>query len=190
MNVKPMSVTKPLKCVKINPRAGGKVLMKHIWPDVNAAVFEEEQSAGAIKLTNDIAAVLAKGDIEFERGKSDIMEPGKAILREAAKLLLEVPDLAIGVDAHSSCIKCPQEKCMNPKLSEDRAESVLAFLQAEGCKNSFSATGWGCVHPEVGAQKLVRIYTGSKAPPYDGVFKSNSLIKTSAKTSSKMNAKA
>ena len=56
---------------------------------------------------------------------------------------------------HMPC--APPEYCRLVGLSQRRVEAVKGYFEKWGCKNTFVAKGWGCLHEEHKAVKLVRI---------------------------------
>lgn len=78
--------------------------------------------------------------IQFASGSSLIQAESEAILDEAAAILTANPDLAIEIGGHTDSTG---DAAANESLSQDRADSVMAALEARGVTNELTPVGFG-----------------------------------------------
>ena len=112
-----------------------------------------------MKIQKEIDAVLARAEITFVDFKADVKDAGATTVKAVAKVLAKYPDVAIICEGHTKCGNgkgCAGD-CTNAKLAGDRISNVVRMMTENGCKNKFEVKGWGCKHPEVKAEKAVRI---------------------------------
>jgi OmpA-OmpF porin, OOP family len=79
--------------------------------------------------------------INFETGKSVIVEESQSIVGEIAKMLIDNPLINIVVEGHTDNVG---SAAANQKLSSDRATSVMnALVKAGIAKTRLQSKGWG-----------------------------------------------
>jgi len=98
-------------------------------------------------------------EIDFVVNDSGITPEGRSVCSKVSNILLQYPELQIHVESHTSCKpgRCTKE-CRLMQLSQDRVDNVRDALIDCGCQNVFFTKGWGCKHPEVGAERVVKIF--------------------------------
>ncbi len=88
------------------------------------------QSVKAGELAREIAADgWATLYINFDTNKSELKEDGVAAVKEIAALLKQQPTLRLSIEGHTDNVGDAQA---NRKLSQSRAEAVLAAVKAQG----------------------------------------------------------
>ena len=124
-------------------------------------------------------------EIEFMKNDRRITTEGHKVVDRVAEVLLQYPELQIHIEGHTKCINgvC-SGRCPNTSLSQGRVDNVKEALDKVGCKNVFMTRGWGCKHPEVGAQRAVRIF------PEDLDYEDEQNIKLEFKRKAEVAAKA
>ncbi|MEM7324680.1 MAG: OmpA family protein [Actinomycetota bacterium] len=78
--------------------------------------------------------------IQFASGSSLIQPESEPILDEAAAILTANPDLVIEIGGHTDSTG---DAAANESLSQDRADSVKAALEARGVTNEMTPVGFG-----------------------------------------------
>lgn len=78
--------------------------------------------------------------IQFASGSALIEPASEAILDQAAEYFLASPDIPVEIGGHTDSRGGDES---NKALSQARADSVLAALQARGVANPLTATGYG-----------------------------------------------
>jgi outer membrane protein OmpA-like peptidoglycan-associated protein len=85
--------------------------------------------------------------IKFETGKAKLTKGSSVVLDQAVKILEEYPDLRIEVQGHTDDVG---DDAMNMKLSQDRADAVVAYFTGKGiAADRLVAKGYGETVPEV-----------------------------------------
>ena len=85
--------------------------------------------------------------IKFETGKAKLTKGSSVVLDQAVKILEEYPDLRIEVQGHTDDVG---DDANNMKLSQDRAEAVVAYFTGKGiAADRLVAKGYGETVPEV-----------------------------------------
>jgi OOP family OmpA-OmpF porin len=94
----------------------------------------------ASQLPEEIGAELGLAPITFALGSSELTAEGQAELDKVAEFLLATPgDIEIGGHTDSD-----GDTGLNQTLSQDRADSVKAYLEAQGVPSeSMTAVGFG-----------------------------------------------
>lgn len=93
---------------------------------------------------NDLAAIP---DITFVTDSATLAEDGRDVVRRAADVLGKHPEVVVGVEGHTDSVGSESH---NQKLSELRAEQVLAGLVALGVdRERLTSTGFGESDPLV-----------------------------------------
>jgi outer membrane protein OmpA-like peptidoglycan-associated protein len=138
-------------------------------------------------------AIILKEEIKFGGGSSQILpRPDSSFdtIDKIAKCLIKYPELRLFFDGHTACMPCKGD-CEALKLSQDRCDSIEAALRDRNVSNVFTTKGWGCKHPTVGCQKLVRIHV-DKEQTASAVQQStsNALSKASSPAGVQSNAAA
>jgi outer membrane protein OmpA-like peptidoglycan-associated protein len=89
--------------------------------------------------------VSLPGSILFDRGASGLKSSARIVLAKLVGVLLMVPGATIRIEGHSDA---SGTHAANLRLSEDRARSVMAFLESEGVSPTrMTAEGLGSAHP-------------------------------------------
>ncbi len=78
--------------------------------------------------------------IEFASGSARILPDSEPILDQAAQFLNDNPDVSLEIGGHTDSIGEPEG---NQRLSQARADAVLAALQGRGVTNDLVARGFG-----------------------------------------------
>lgn len=86
------------------------------------------------------AELAALDTIQFESGTAVIIAESVPVIQEVADVLLANPDVAIEIGGHTDS---RGTEAANLALSLDRAEQVMAELEALGVTNELDARGWG-----------------------------------------------
>lgn len=104
------------------------------------------QSVKAGELAREIAADgWATLYINFDTNKSELKEDGQAAVKEIAALLKQQPTLKLSIEGHTDNVGDAQA---NRKLSQARAEAVLAAVKAQGIDGKrLAAKGQGADIP-------------------------------------------
>jgi len=83
--------------------------------------------------------------IRFKTGSATILRGSYKVLDEAAKVLNDYPDLRVEIQGHTDDVGKDEK---NMKLSQDRAESVKAYLVKKGVdEGRLEAKGYGETQP-------------------------------------------
>lgn len=112
-------------------------------------------------LKADLTKHLEGKIVEFETGSENLTAKGRTVLDELVPLLKELDGLKIEVGGHTDNVG---DAAKNTTLSENRAQSVIAYLGKKGVDTThLSAKGYGDTKPKVpndtpeGQQKNRRI---------------------------------
>lgn len=108
-----------------------------------------QQTITKVKADDIVKDLTEKGKsilyINFDLDKSTISADGKGVVNEIAEALKKNPDLKVSIEGHTDNTG---EASHNKKLSDDRANSVLRTLTANGIdKSRLSAKGFGAERP-------------------------------------------
>ncbi len=83
--------------------------------------------------------------INFETGKADIKPESQEIINQIVEMLKQNNDLKISIEGHTDNVGSDKS---NQTLSENRAESVMNAIVAQGIdKSRLSSKGWGASKP-------------------------------------------
>ncbi len=99
------------------------------------------------KITKEETAVISKvfNNLEFEEGKSTILQTSNSALDELVNLLKKKPSYILFIDGHTDNVGSAES---NLKLSKDRAESVKKYIVDKGVEGSrITAMGFGMTRP-------------------------------------------
>lgn len=92
-----------------------------------------------------IGSKIALRNVFFDTGKSDIRSESNTELDRLVQLLKDVPGLKIELSGHTDNTGSPKN---NIKLSQARAEAVVAYLKSKGiAANRITAKGYGSDKP-------------------------------------------
>lgn len=175
-----------------NPTAQPNVTSATLVPSVSPATAASSAIALAPAADEELAVIL-KEEIKFGGGSSQILpRPDSSFdtIDKIAKCLIKYPELRLFFDGHTACMPCKGD-CEALQLSQDRCDSIEAALRDRNVSNVFTTKGWGCKHPTVGCQKLVRIHV-DKEQTASAVQQStsNALSKASSPAGVQSNAAA
>ncbi len=126
--------------------------------DASARAAAAQQSVVAMreKLRAQLNAVLATqetarglvvtlGDVLFDSGKSNLKQDAQLSLAKVSVILQQYPDLKLQIEGYTDSVGGDE---YNLKLSQDRANSTMAFLVNNGVTpGAVTATGYGKSHP-------------------------------------------
>lgn len=143
---------------------GGDVLDKDLRNELNAKVTDIAKQLGfgvvaAVRLLDlgptteeieelqvDLDALIEGKVVEFESKSFALTDKGKALLDEILEALMQAPDIRVQIAGHTDDRGSEED---NHQLSKDRAESVLAYLMANGeSKDRFETIGYGESDPK------------------------------------------
>ncbi len=93
--------------------------------DVNGCSFKEE-----LKLPG----------VVFETNKAELVDSSSASLNDAVATLKRYPDIKVEVAGHTDSVG---SDAYNRRLSQSRAETVMAYLKNAGVTNELTARGYG-----------------------------------------------
>lgn len=89
--------------------------------------------------------IVSLGDVLFATAKYDLQPEARERLAKLAGIVLAHPGLHLAIEGYTDSVG---SEIFNQKLSEERADSVRAYLIAQGLDpNSISTTGYGMSHP-------------------------------------------
>jgi outer membrane protein OmpA-like peptidoglycan-associated protein len=89
--------------------------------------------------------IVSLGDVLFATAKYDLQPQARERLAKLAGIVMAHPGLHLAVEGYTDNVG---SELFNQKLSEERADSVRAYLIAQGLDpNSVSTTGYGESHP-------------------------------------------
>jgi OOP family OmpA-OmpF porin len=120
------------------PRAGGQapaLVILYITYDFEyyLTVVEPQAMTQSVKAGDMAREIAADGwatlYINFDTNKSELKEDGEAAVKEIATLLKQQPTLRLSIEGHTDNVGDTQA---NRKLSQARAEAVLAAVKAQG----------------------------------------------------------
>jgi outer membrane protein OmpA-like peptidoglycan-associated protein len=83
-------------------------------------------------------------NINFAAGKSDITPAIETALQPLLKVLLDNPEMKVEISGHTDAIG---SKAKNLKLSQARADAVVAWLVTQNVKCQMTAKGYGSAMP-------------------------------------------
>jgi outer membrane protein OmpA-like peptidoglycan-associated protein len=107
----------------------------------NTAAGTQVDAVGCPILFRDNKPTLILEGVTFATGKADLTDASKAILLTVAQSLAGNPDVRVEVGGHTDAVG---SNASNQRLSQARAESVMAFLIANGVNaNQVTAKGYG-----------------------------------------------
>ncbi|MDY6940370.1 MAG: OmpA family protein [Cyanobacteriota bacterium] len=103
-------------------------------------------SADEIKQAPNIGNLQVRGEVKFESGAADLTADGQNTLESLAQEISEfnIETVAIQVIGHTSKTGTPE---FNQALSEQRAQTVVDYLQNSGLQHNFVAEGKGFYLP-------------------------------------------
>ena len=112
-------------------------------------IVEKGEMKQEITAGNILAALDKDGHvalyINFDTGKADIKADGQSVIDEIASALRNTPALKVGIEGHTDNVG---GAAANLKLSEARAQAVMAALVAKGIAAArLSAAGFGQTKP-------------------------------------------
>ncbi|MEP6644285.1 MAG: OmpA family protein [Acidobacteriaceae bacterium] len=89
--------------------------------------------------------IVSMPDVLFDTGKADLKPVARERLAKVAGILLAYPDIRVEIDGHTDNTGTLS---FNQKLSEQRAESVRAYLGQQGvAQGSMTTQGFGPTQP-------------------------------------------
>ncbi|MEY4984759.1 MAG: hypothetical protein RIR62_3025, partial [Pseudomonadota bacterium] len=98
-------------------------------------------TADAQACVRDAQGLLAKKKITFDPGSAKISDEASGVMTALATLLKQCPGLAVEIGGHTDAQGTERN---NRRLSQSRADAVLAALQAQGVDTSaMTARGYG-----------------------------------------------
>ena len=93
----------------------------------------------------DRGLVVNMGDVLFATGKADLNPDAKIALAKLTGIVLNYPSLKLAIGGYTDSTGSAD---FNQKLSQARADGVLAYLVSQGLDaNSLSAEGYGTANP-------------------------------------------
>jgi len=111
----------------------------------NPAAETEEPTVSQAAIIEEKLSQLDFSSITFEKNSSALTDNAKNTLNDAAKTLLEHPNVNIRIEGHTDTSGNPE---INLKLSKQRAQSVLNYFVDAGIENSrLEADGFGDQFP-------------------------------------------
>jgi OOP family OmpA-OmpF porin len=116
-------------------------------PAPEAAAAPVEASADAAGCVAAVAAILAERTLEFEAGSAELSEPSAPVVSAIGEALAACPGATVEIGGHTDA---QGSEPGNLRLSEQRAEAVLAALQAEAAPDALPelvARGYGETEP-------------------------------------------
>lgn len=103
---------------------------------LNAVLATQETARGL---------VVTLGDVLFDTGKSNLKQNAQISLAKVAVILQQYPDLKLQIEGYTDSVG---SDTYNLKLSQDRAQSTMAFLINNGVNpGSVTAMGFGKADP-------------------------------------------
>jgi len=97
------------------------------------------------KIADELLAKLFERTIEFEPNSSEIAHASTGTIKNIARVLQAVPDLAFRCEGHAKGLP-EADNDAKRKLSEMRAEAVKAAVKAHGAENTIHCVGEGSAH--------------------------------------------
>jgi outer membrane protein OmpA-like peptidoglycan-associated protein len=88
--------------------------------------------------------IVNLSDVLFDTGSATLKPGAREKLARVAGILLSHPDLKLEIEGHTDSVG---DADYNQRLSENRADSVRAYLVAQGIAASVTTTGFGETHP-------------------------------------------
>jgi OOP family OmpA-OmpF porin len=156
-------------------RAGNRrIAFTLITPEAAAAAQEAaaEEAPAAGNCAEDVAAILAADSIQFAPGSATIAPESEPVIAEIAETLDACPDAAFEIGGHTDS---EGSESGNQRLSQQRAEAVLAALRTRLPLPGFTARGYGEAEPVAdnataeGRARNRRIaFTALEAEPAEG----------------------
>ena len=117
-------------------RQSVEVMREKLRAQLNSVLATKETARGL---------VVTLGDVLFDTGKSDLKEDAKISLAKVAVILQQYPDLKLQIEGYTDSVGGDN---YNLKLSQDRADSTMAFLINNGVNPSnITAQGYGKADP-------------------------------------------
>jgi outer membrane protein OmpA-like peptidoglycan-associated protein len=137
----------------------GKTVVVNLWANdnpngassyltiVETGTLEQKLGANAegfYKAISEKGHVAVYG-INFDTGKASIRSDSEEVLGEVRQLFAQHGNLKLKVEGHTDNVGAPED---NRKLSQARAEAVVAWLTQRGIKpDSLTASGFGDTKP-------------------------------------------
>jgi len=116
-----------------------------VAPAVDPDAQRKAQQALIAQCQASLAAAVKEGSINFKRASADIEASSYPTLDKLARIATTCPDARIEVGGHTDAEGTPER---NQRLSDRRAQSVLAYLNKAGVDSSrLSAAGYGETRP-------------------------------------------
>lgn len=120
--------------------------------------------------------IVKYDDVEQDyKGNGTVFYEDVKSLKKFVPYLQSNPSREVLVEIHSECpsnctdLKCgkcnPPSQCNNIKYCNDKGNEVIRFFKDNGCRNQFNYKSWGCTHPEIKNNDLVRISMPPPTPP-------------------------
>jgi OOP family OmpA-OmpF porin len=128
-------------------RAGNRrIAFTLITPEAAAAAQEAaaEEAPAAGDCAEDVAAILAADSIQFAPGSATIAPESEPVVAEIAEALDACPDANFEIGGHTDS---EGSESGNQRLSQQRAEAVLAALRTRLPLPGFTARGYGEAEP-------------------------------------------
>jgi len=132
-------------------RIGGDVVDGETKQDID----DGERS----ELEREIETCLAGRPIDFVPGEVQLSNEGYQVVSDLAQVLAQYPSVDLFIDGHTACepkhgVGCA---CNLQSLSAERAKYVEQLLRTHGIACGIIVRGWGCLHPVIQDEKLVRV---------------------------------
>ena len=142
-------------------RLAGQVLAASAAPEVEAELKRAVEPAFALETAIEVAPpappvdtaacsrlvadLLGRGTVRFASGRADIDRASRGLLDRMAAALLRCPSAAVRIVGHTDGVGDGEQ---NQRLSQARANAVLAYLTASGIgSDRLSAAGQGAGQP-------------------------------------------